>query len=525
LPQCPHLSNHTTYQADITVRICHRSALDLDTGTIHPMAELASINEPQERIQDDHHQQQRRAPSTPEPLSSLGTMGDSAPGAEIAIGSPSSMPASPHLNPIQVPSEVQVNITNAERLEMRCCLAESDNYIPPTALVRFEYLNQGGANVIFKILPWWHASVEPGPPFFFLDSTITGAKANPLHRKVLLNQVLRVNKGLEKTLRCDEVITGFYDHVRPLFMPGVIEVVHKDSRTSASTVFSFTLPDCDFTKFLMEHRGVMLYPSVMADLTSKSDAIVVETRSELSVSSQLTAKRWGICLPDMSAMPGSSVTLEIKPKWLAQSPTAPKDAKRCRTCALQVAKPKDPKKHLCPLRLVEGSCDDLYPWILARVEEQLAGSADLPTKHQIELSTQTASQITTYLTMGDGRALLLHLQLLQTHLDSHGVICRDQVSANTRPLFDRNLRLAMTLRDCSLYIKVGYTTSKMDAAIIDCRLGDMDFKSPDKIVDWMEKERDLINHAAYSRETGDDLGCIILDERVARRRMLAEANE
>jgi inositol-pentakisphosphate 2-kinase len=92
-------------------------------------------------------------------------------------------------------------------------------------------------------------------------------------------------------------------------------------------------------------------------------------------------------------------------------------------------------------------------------------------------------------------------------------------------LFDRNLRLAMTLRDCSLYIKVGYTTSKMDAAIIDCRLGDMDFKSPDKIVDWMEKERDLINHAAYSRETGDDLGCIILDERVARRRMLAEANE
>ncbi|KAH7075262.1 inositol-pentakisphosphate 2-kinase-domain-containing protein [Paraphoma chrysanthemicola] len=480
----------------------------------HPRA-----NGSQEQIQYDNHEQQHRETTSADNLGAPSTIQRSAP-CEPEIGpfvdSPSPTYPASSLDPLQVPSEVLADSTSARRLDAHCCLARNDEGVPSTALVRFEYLNQGGANVIFKILPWWHASVEPGPPFVFLDAKIDGTKAIPLHRKVLLRQVLRVNKGLEKTLRCDEVIFGFYNHVRPLFLPGSIEVVHTDSETGTMTVVQTSLPSLDLTNYLMEHRGVMLYSTVMAYLSSKSDAIVAETHSESSTSSHLTAKRWGICLPDMSPMPGSSVTLEIKPKWLAQSPTAPKNAQRCRTCALQVAKPKDPNKYLCPLLLVEGSRDDLYPWVSARVEEQLAGTADLPTRRQMELITHVSSQISTYLSEGDGRSLLRHIRLLQTLLDPQGVLGRDQFSADLRPLFDYNLRLAMTLRDCSLYIKVGYTTSKMDAAIIDCRLGDMDFKSPDKIVDWHQKEWDLINCAAYSLESGDHLGCVILGK--ARRR-------
>lgn len=54
---------------------------------------------------------------------------------------------------------------------------------------------------------------------------------------------------------------------------------------------------------------------------------------------------------------------EFKPKWLAQSPTAPGRARRCRTCALaalRAAHQTQPQPHQkergwCPLLLVEGT--------------------------------------------------------------------------------------------------------------------------------------------------------------------------
>jgi inositol-pentakisphosphate 2-kinase len=221
-------------------------------------------------------------------------------------------------------------------LEIRCCVSTSDVEHPKSlvpdndTLIRFEYLNQGGANVIFRIVP--PRSAEDGQPSFsFLDRKVNSVAV--VHRKNVTNLVLRVNKGLEKTLRCDEVVDGFYGQVRPLFVSGYVQ----DSG----------LRGRDLTKHLMEHQGVLLSSDVMTDLMSKCDTILPETTAETDKTPN--SQRWGILLPDMSPTAGLSITIEIKPKWLAQSPNAPPNALRCRTCAMQVTKPKDATKYLCPL--------------------------------------------------------------------------------------------------------------------------------------------------------------------------------
>jgi inositol-pentakisphosphate 2-kinase len=149
----------------------------------------------------------------------------------------------------------------------------------------------------------------------------------------------------------------------------------------------------------------------------------------------------------MSPTAGSSVTIEVKPKWLAQSPTAPSNAIRCRTCALQVVKPKDPKKYICPLQLLDGSWDVVYPWIMGRVAEQTSGHARSGTSKTTDTTSSIASHLTNYITKGDGQALLRHLRSLQRKLDHHGVLYRSRVkdsSQEMRDTFDSNLRLAMT---------------------------------------------------------------------------------
>jgi inositol-pentakisphosphate 2-kinase len=377
--------------------------------------------------------------------------------------------------------------------EIRCCVSTSDVEYPKSlvpdndTLIRFEYLNQGGANVIFRIVP--PKSAEDGQPSFsFLDRK--GGSVAVVHRKNVTNLVLRVNKGLEKTLRCDEVVDGFYGHVRPLFVPGYI---HESGSRGG-----------DLTKHLMEHQGVLLSSDVMTDLMSKCDTILPETTGEANKSSN--SHRWGILLPDMSPTAGLSITIEIKPKWLAQSPNAPPNALRCRTCAMQVTKPKDATKYLCPLRLVHGGSDVLYWWILDRVTEQLVEHSVTPAEQQRQ-APRIASSIVTYLTQGNGKTLLKHLKVLQTQLDPQGVFLRDEIQPQSK--FDHNLRLAMTLRDCSMYITAHYTASGNDTVVVDSKLGDLDFKSADKIDDWMSKEKELLEAGAYTRTVDPDLGCLL----------------
>jgi inositol-pentakisphosphate 2-kinase len=410
------------------------------------------------------------------------------------------------LEQTQLPDSDRAIFSNLKEPAARCCVAKFAKS-SKEASVCFKYLNQGGANIIFTIHPWSPTKAEDGQAFVFVDAKTDSLTVTPIHQAELVDKVLRVDKGLNKTLRCDEIISGFYGHVWPLFTPNAaitIVVVVSDASYKLEPI---TMPDLDFTSHLMDHQGVALYPSVMLDITAKANAVRKDQAQR-----PLHTERWGILLPDMSPTAGSSVTIEVKPKWLAQSPTAPSNAIRCRTCALQVVKPKDPKKYICPLQLLNGSWDVVYPWILGRVAEQIGGYATTGTSKTTDTTSSIASQLTTYITKGDGQALLQHLRSLQRKLDHHGVLYRSRVKDSAqeiRDAFDSNLRLAMTLRDCSLFIRIKYSEVGADAASIECKLGDLDFKSADKIDDWLDKENELLKSDAYTRAVATDLGCRI----------------
>jgi inositol-pentakisphosphate 2-kinase len=402
----------------------------------------------------------------------------------------------PTVEMLRLPQKDIAAFRELQMSQARCCIGTQDD-IPDEARISLEYLHQGGANVVFKI----HACQDQNdgkPSLLFVDLHNSASHAQPVHSSETSNKVLRVHKGLDKTLRSEEVIQGFIQDVRPLFQRGSIPVITNStahgntSHTPAAS--TLILPDHDLTTYLMDHEPVVLFPDAMAALTSQSDTICQERGAEA-----LTSVRWGILLPDMSPVLGSSVTLEIKPKWLVQSPTAPLNAIRCRTCALQILKPKDPKKYLCPLQLIHGDSDDIFQWAYNRFAsklgvEEVKRSSDVAKEEQENTTAAIATHVTAYLTKGPGSTVLKHLEFLQSKLDPQGALRRGET--RPRDTFDHNLRLAMTLRDCSMYINIRY--ENVDALEVVCKLGDLDFKSADKMDDWAGKERELLASDAYT---------------------------
>ena len=102
-----------------------------------------------------------------------------------------------------------------------------------------------------------------------------------------------------------------------------------------------------------------------------------------------------------------------------------------------------------------------------------------------------------YLTKGPGHTLLQHLRYLQAQTDKHGVLGSHLNKDDTEDPSNDNsaygLRLAMTLRDCSLVLRIPYAKSLP----LEAKLGDLDFKSSDKMDDWYETEEALVNGGWY----------------------------
>ncbi|KAF1835620.1 hypothetical protein BDW02DRAFT_567796 [Decorospora gaudefroyi] len=381
------------------------------------------------------------------------------------------------------------------KTQVRCCV-EKTTEAPATSLVTFMYLNKGAANVVFKIHPWAHTS--SATPILFVD-VVFGDNlcytAASVHGQHLMGHILRVSRGESKHLTSMEIIQGFETAIRPLFLPGTFETIPTDPAPQSPPGTTVTVQvDADLTKHLMDHEGVILLPDVMQHLYTTANFAKPPAR-----------ECWGILLPDMSPVPGRSVTLEIKPKWLAQSPNAPPKAIRCRTCAMQVFRTKKKDTYICPLQLLHGA--SLRSWVRTMVLRQVGPRAPGEDRSTIiadnfdAVVSSIVEGLLDYLTAGDGFDLLRHLLKLQKTLDPLGVLNRPQQGPCVK-LFDHNLRLAMTLRDCSLFIKVAYNASGVTD--ITSKLGDLDFKSAEKIADWTEKERQLLVENAYTTTDGPD---------------------
>lgn len=167
--------------------------------------------------------------------------------------------------------------------------------------------------------------------------------------------------------------------------------------------------------------------------------------------------------------------VEFKPKWLAQSPSAPPKSKRCRTCAL-AARTKSQnmagellKSPICPLDLVSASSDDV-----SRAAELFP-----------EASQPNISRLIRWL---QKTTLLKKLAHIQHTLDRRGVLNPDLTSTN--------LQVAMTLRDCTVFVRFPDDSAHDDWAI-EARIGDLDLKSTRKLEYWQTLERALITEGWY----------------------------
>lgn len=172
------------------------------------------------------------------------------------------------------------------------------------------------------------------------------------------------------------------------------------------------------------------------------------------------------------------IALEFKPKWLAQSPMAPNDATRCRTCAREALRNGKLRKKglkvstpVCPLglihhdrRVVMSTIDRLAPRWSDRDRERLADA--LKESRVLERLRDLQEE-------GDpGDALFTHPS-------------------------DPRFGLAMTLRDCSCFVRMPIDP---DAPVI-IKLADVDKKNwRQKQSYWQKRHDDLVDDGWYNEK-------------------------
>lgn len=169
---------------------------------------------------------------------------------------------------------------------------------------------------------------------------------------------------------------------------------------------------------------------------------------------------------------------EIKPKWLVQSPRAPKGAEQCRNCAREVwrnMKNKTKNQVFCPLNLTKASDFPRDVNIAYDVKDNLMRCYNM--------SEVEAKNLTAWLQTNQ---LIPRLRFAQfSHDHEYAVVDEERYS------------LAMTLRDCSLFVLVPSYPDAPPERIV-AKLGDMDMKnSTAKKQYWLNMEKELHDSGVY----------------------------
>lgn len=206
---------------------------------------------------------------------------------------------------------------------------------------------------------------------------------------------------------------------------------------------------------------------------------------------------------DMTSTPAESMSLELKAKWLAQSPDAPSNARSCRTCALKAMRKKaGTGQGFCPLNLISGDAQKVRPIVESLVR---SNPFEQDTKRLYAKSEDIQSHVLDQLTAffcrsGHGHDLLSHLRDLQLKSDAVGVLAVQQSGKGAESDDVRSLCRAMTFRDCSLFLRIFW-----DGRPIEARFGDLDFKKAMKLDSWAKTERSLIDGGWYAgKDQGSD---------------------
>ncbi|KAG9253308.1 inositol-pentakisphosphate 2-kinase-domain-containing protein [Emericellopsis atlantica] len=200
---------------------------------------------------------------------------------------------------------------------------------------------------------------------------------------------------------------------------------------------------------------------------------------------------WGFLVEDMRPDSTDHLIVEFKPKWLSQSPSAPKDATRCRQCAKElwgyvmeadVDRPIPTMSKPCPLALgrAEGNhvrAESAHR--LLRLLGELGNSEHLHAELNVLRDQQAFTQ----------------LRDAQEKLDRVGPLG----AASS----DQGFALAMTLRDCTCFAQVTRraTNGRGTAGPLKIKFGDFDMKSSEhRLSYWRSTEQNLINGGFYTAD-------------------------
>lgn len=288
----------------------------------------------------------------------------------------------------------------------------------PDSLIELDYLAEGAANVVYRIrFPPQRPSISSD---LEQENTPTITETSPLksdHR--LYGKLLRLRKQLLFTVPVTESQKYWESVICPLFAPHnlVQQVLFRPSAT--------LIKRCNAALKSMEGDGTR------AD--KRCQFYLVEGENH------------GTLITDMTcASTSQHISIEFKPKWLVQSPSAPAGSVRCRTCALRAMKSsihkpsmhsaKQLKLGFCPLNLV--SDDKMKVAAAASIVLELCR----PEERDNEL---IRGALVDFLYKSP---LLRKLRDLQIMNDSVGVLKAE--------LSQRDFLTAMTIRDCTLFLKV-----------------------------------------------------------------------
>ena len=289
------------------------------------------------------------------------------------------------------------------------------------SITTLEYLAEGAANVVYRIVP------PPPSPSIAADLNFEpdgSSSHTPPPSEIpalgldprLESKLARLRKSLPSNVPVLQSQKDFQSLIVPLF----------DKKSMGDCLVEQTLfrpsrdliRDCNAKLRKMEADG---------SRNQKRHGVYLAEDED-----------YGTLITDMSSTNDNYYAcVELKPKWLAQSPSAPAGSRRCRTCALRLmrnATEKHAKPGFCPLSLVSGD----------KAKVSLAVDFIMSTsKHAASLTETVRTALIDYL---HNCPLLELLKNLQLEKDPLGVF---QANAQSPDFLT-----AMTLRDCTLFLKV-----------------------------------------------------------------------
>ncbi|KAL5598874.1 hypothetical protein BROUX41_003805 [Berkeleyomyces rouxiae] len=248
-------------------------------------------------------------------------------------------------------------------------------------------------------------------------------------------------------------------------------------------------------EMLHESTGI-IHPEVLPlEWRERVGHAMIKRRHKQFIGSKLAYVEHGLLVEDMSINDNEDgILVEIKPKWLLQSASAPAASARCRNCAIELRRArqgrlKQTRPKPCPLLLMSDNWRhrrEFMAQVLVAVE---------PDEWYIAPLLRWAGG--TPATAAPNRLLAL-LRDLQARLDQKGPLLATEDSAA--------FPLAMTMRDCSVFIRVvrtaaAATDAGADEYSVSAKIGDLDMKNASaKLGYWKRTEMELLSDDAYTDE-------------------------